>query len=207
MKKLIFENIPEDCFSHAKIKIKSIKKGGTLFDEGDKVDYIYFLEEGELNILRNRQIVWQAQTDEFIGISSYFNGEQNYTCHVKAAKKSTLLQITTKDFEIALLEYPELSRSLMNIFNNRINLIFKKTRCYATLTRKKRLFKMIMDKMERVENKYIFNYNSEDIAEFIGVSHHFIKRTLLSLQEMKLIVFNKDMIEIVDYKGFGLISK
>jgi CRP-like cAMP-binding protein len=208
MKNQSIEEITKTYFSNATLKHIEIEKGDTLFDRKNSVDYIYFLKGGELSIIKNNQMVWQAFHHEFIGITSFFNREPNYSCMVKAYKKSSLIQIKIADFKQSLENHPALNTTIMKLFNDRINLIYADTKTHATLTRKKRLLKLIIDKVERSQNnRYIFRYTSKEISEFIGAPHHFVKKILAHLQEKKLIRFSQGKIEIIDLKGIRLVSE
>lgn len=208
MKNQNLKEIIDTYFKHAKLRHVEIEKGETLFNRKDLVSHIYFLKGGELSIILNSQTVWQAFHHEFIGITSYFNYETKYSSTVKAYKKSQLIQISTEDFKAALITYPALNTYLMKLFSNRINLIYEHTKTHAALTRKKRLLKLILDKVEpNQSNRYNFRYTSKEISEFIGAPHNYVKTILSNLQDKKLINFNQGLIEIIDLKGLRLVSE
>ncbi|NOQ72844.1 MAG: cyclic nucleotide-binding domain-containing protein [Crocinitomix sp.] len=188
-------------FSEADVMHIELEKGETLFNIKDSVSHIYFLKKGELSILKNNQLIWQSYHDEFIGISSYFNKDLYYSYEVKTNKKSTLLKIAIADFESALQKFPALNKELMKLFNDRINLTLERAQSHLTLTRKKRLLRILVEKVEHNQNGYIFNYTVKEIAEFVGVPLNFAKRTLDALQDKKLICLIQNSIEIIDFKG------
>lgn len=201
MKNQELATITDNYFSEDKITNIELEKGETLFNIKEAVSHIYFLIDGELSILKNDQLIWQAYHHEFIGISSYFNNESYYTYKVKTNKKSTLQKIALADFELALQKFPDLNKELIKLFNDRINFTLERAQSHLTLTRQKRLIRILVDKVEHNKNGYTFNYTVKEIAEFVGVSLNFAKRTLDSLQEKKLIRLIQNSIEIMDFKG------
>lgn len=201
MKNQELASITDIYFSGAEIAHVELEKGETLINNKNAVSHIYFLIDGELSILKNDQLIWQAYHNEFIGISSYFNNESYHSYQVKTNKKSALLKIAISDFESALQKFPDLNTELMKLFNDRINFTLERAQSHLTLTRQKRLIRILVEKVEHNQNGYTFNYTVKEIAEFVGVSLNFAKRTLDVLQEKKLIRLIQNSIEIMDFKG------
>jgi len=197
------------CFLATKIEDIIIDKGDTLFKQGEKIDYIYFLSKGELNILKKNQMMWQAHLYEFIGISSFFIGEANYSYTVKACKKSTLLRVSLNDFNLALNKNPQLNTSLMMLFCQRIKLTLNRAKIQSKLSRKKRLVTILIEKGKKLgrKDKLILTYSISDIAEFVNVSNNFAKELLTELQSKNLILIRENKIEIIDFNGLKLVSK
>jgi len=204
-----FHKATKNYFLEAEIDNFVLDKGKTLFKQGDCIDYIYFLSEGELNILKNSQMMWQAYRNEFIGISSFFIGELNYSYSVKACKNSVISRISLKDFKNALNTYPTLNTSLMKLFCSRINLTLDKVSVRSKLTRKMRLVNVLIEKAKKIGKKeqLVLSYTVSDIAEFVNVSHNFAKELLYELQSKNLIKIRKADIEITDFTGLKLVSQ
>lgn len=194
-------DISKIYFSHAKIDRLTIEKGDFLFKQGNAVGRIYFLKDGELNILLNNHVVWQAYHNEFIGLSSFFIGEPHYSSTVKAAKRSTLLSISFEDFSLALQKYPALNSRLTRLFNKRINLIFNSAKDRVSLTREKRLIKVLLEKAEKIDANFVLNYTISDMAEVVGVSTNFVSKILRELKKKRLIKVVGSRIELMDVKG------
>lgn len=209
MSNVYFHKATKDYFSEAQIDNFVLAKGKPLFIQGDKIDYIYFLSDGELNILKNSQMMWQAHRNEFIGISSFFIGEQKYSYSVKACKNSEVSRISVEDFKKALNAYPTLNTSLMKLFCNRINLTLDKVSVRSKLTRKMRLVNVLIEKAKKLGKKerLVLSYTVNDIAEFVNVSQNFAKELLYELQSKNLIKIQKTNIEITDFTGLKLVSK
>lgn len=204
-----FHEATKHNFENVKIENFVLEKNKFLFKKGDTIDYIYFLSKGELNILKNRQLMWQAQRNEFIGISSFFIGDANYSYTVKACKKSTVYKIPLKDFKEALSQHSSLNNELIKLFCFRINKTLNRVKSQSKLSRKKRLINILIEKAKRYSKneKIILGYSISDIAELVNVSHHFTKNLLTELQNKKLIKIQENNIEITDYNGLKLVSQ
>jgi len=120
-----FHQITEKQFIHSNLDVIKIKKNTVLFSENNKLDYIFFLLNGELIIKINKHKLWRVNDKEFIGISSYFTDESNYTYTVEASKNSTIVKIQVNDFKKAIENSTELSNFIMNSLCERIKLTLK----------------------------------------------------------------------------------
>jgi CRP-like cAMP-binding protein len=209
MSRNLFLETPKNNISNLFSDNFILDKGSILFKQGDKIDYIYILTDGELSILKNNQFMWQAQCNEFIGISSFFIGDSHYSYSVKACNQSTVARIAIKDFKKALNNHPALNTYLMKLFCDRIDFTLAKVSTRSRLTRKKRLINILIEKTKKLENKkkLVLNYSIADIAEFGNVSQKFAKELLNELQNNGLIKLQKNIIEIIDFTGLKLVSR
>lgn len=204
-----FHEITNGCLKKYKLNELSLSKGQFLFTEKDPIDFIYFLLKGELSVLRNNQNLWQAQKNEFMGISSYFIGEPTYSYSVKANKPSRLIEIQKVDFDEVLMESPALNNSLMHLFCQRIDSTLDKVKTYSDFTRKKRIldFMIKKSKSENSLGSKILNYTIADIAEIVHISKYYTQNFLKELQSKKMIKLTENKIEITDYNGLNLLLK
>jgi len=117
-----FHQITEKQFIHSNLDVIKIKKNTVLFSENNKLDYIFFLSNGELIIKINKHKLWRVNDKEFIGITSYFTDETSYTYTVEASKNSTIVKIEVDDFKEAINNSIELSNFIMDSLCKRIKL-------------------------------------------------------------------------------------
>jgi CRP-like cAMP-binding protein len=204
-----FHELTANFFVSADVQEISIAKGENLYTQGTTQEYIFMLLKGELNIMQKKQVLWQAQEQEYIGITSFFSEEKEYSASVKACKDSDVIAIPISDFRDALINSPELNQSLMNLFCDRIDLTFEKVKARTKLSRKKRLVNLLIRKSEQMipENKIIVPYSLIDISEQVNISYNFVKHFLEELQTKKLIKLRKEKVEITDLNGLKLVSQ
>jgi len=205
----MFHDLTSNFFVGANVQEVSIAKGKELYSQGASQDFIYMLLRGELNIMQQNQMLWQAQEQEYIGITSFFSEETQYSTSVKACKDSVVMQIPISDFKDAIVKYPELNQSIMNLFCDRIDLTFEKVKSRTKLSRKKRLVNLLIKKAEKIipEGKIIVPYSLIDISEQVNISYNFVKQFLEELQTKKLIKLKKEKVEITDLNGLKLVSQ
>ncbi len=203
-----FHIVTENHFENDSPETILVKKNQYLYREGEKIDSIYFLCDGELNILQGGFSLWQAQKNEFVGITSFFGGEENYSSDVKATKNSWLYQIPIERFQETLNNNKTLRLSLVNLFCQRIEKTFNKGEDSIKYTRKKRLINILLKKAEKlsVNEKIVLAYSTQEIAELVNVSNGFAKQFLEELQKKKLLKVLKGKIEITDYRGLKIVS-
>lgn len=121
-----FQKVTESRLLNTDINLISINKGVTLFKQGETIEYIYFVIQGELSILKDNQKMWQARKDEFVGISSFFIGDPNYSYEVVAKENSEIIKMPLQVFAEAVEKSSALNQSLMKSFCKRIKITLDK---------------------------------------------------------------------------------
>lgn len=116
-------------------KIKSIacgvftaKKNELLFNEGDHTDYLYFIENGDVILKKeknNQKIVFHELLDgDLIGIDCVYNdGLCNYSAKAKETTKG--IKILTSDFLKLIAEHKQASLELMKYISSIVNKLEK----------------------------------------------------------------------------------
>ena len=122
-----FHRLTEAQFQSTSIEEIILKKGQTLFQCGDQINYIYFVEKGHMNVFKDNILIWQAGPEDFLGITSLFLKDPSYSYTVTASKSSKLIKIKSSDFESRLQHTNNLKLSLLKLLNKRINLTLQKT--------------------------------------------------------------------------------
>lgn len=204
-----FHALTDNYFQKSQIEEIILEKDNYLFREDEGLDHIYFLCSGELNISQNEFFLWQAQKNEFIGITSYFRGESKYSTTIKAFQNSKLYKIPLLEFKTALEKHHKLNSYLMKLFCERIEKTFSKGEDSIKFSRKNRLINMMLMKAEKVINKegMVLRYSCSELAQMVNVSNRFAKQLFDELQFRKLIKIKKNLIEITDFNGLKIVSK
>lgn len=205
----VFHKLTEQQFENINIESLELEKSDVLFSEGETINYLYYVVKGELNIFKNNQHMWQANPNEFIGLSSFFTDDSNYSYTVTACTNSDILKIPLDDFKNAIENSNTLNTELMKLFCVRIKNTIAKTKSHSALSKKKRLIALLIQKSikSNQQNNITLNYSPQDIASFINTPQKVVQKILLELQNKKLLKFSKNEIDILDYNGLKLVLK
>lgn len=183
----------------------NFKKGEFIFKENENSAFVYFIDDGEINILKQKWVLWSAKSKEFIGISSFFSEGSKYNFSAKTHKDCKVLKINNSDFRNMLIEDSSFSRKVMNILCDRIKLTNEKTKSLLKQTSKYRLIHEIIKKAKESSSKTI-ECSLEELSEIIGVSKRLIRNTLSELEKKKLLERMKNNLIIHDLKGLEIIA-
>jgi CRP-like cAMP-binding protein len=101
---------------------RSYKKGTSLFIQGEPGDSVYIIEEGEVDIIdeKNNRSLAVLRRNDVVGEMSLITGEPRSATAV--AKTDTSVWVILKDhFEKHLLTIPEVARAVHTLVNERIS--------------------------------------------------------------------------------------
>ncbi|MBU1344080.1 MAG: cyclic nucleotide-binding domain-containing protein [Proteobacteria bacterium] len=110
---------------------KSFNKGETIFKKGDRADFLYILEQGEIDLVfqeKNMSLFSLNQPGEVFGWSSLV--EKGVFTSTSICRSATTVQrISKKNIEKIFNQYPEAAvtfyRRLGSIFSKRISKVFE----------------------------------------------------------------------------------
>ena len=198
--------ITETILKYPKKELIEIKKNEFLFNEGDEDTCVYFLEEGDVKILKKKWVLWSAKADELIGISSFFADKLKYEFSAKGSENSRLYRIENADFKNILLTDSKFSRAVMTMLCDRIRFTNNRTKSLLEQPSKGRLINEIIHKARETKVNKI-PYDLEDLSGLVGVSERLVRNMISELEQKKLIERQKGTLLIHDLKGLEIISK
>lgn len=198
MLELIFRNHPKEKLT--------INNGDFLFKEGEEDDSVYFLETGELKIMKLKWVLWSAKPKEFVGISSFFSDNSTYSFSARATKDSEVFRIKNELFRKILENEPDFSRYIMDLLCDRIAFTTQRTKSLMEKSSKYRLIKEISNAVS--ENlSTIIPYSLEELSESVGVSKRLIRSIISEFEQKGLLVRTKNQLHIRDLKGLEFIGR
>lgn len=198
-------NIYSEIIKKHNLTAESFNKGKYLFKEGDLIDYVCYIEKGEVFIMRENFILWTARNDEIIGISSYMLPGNSYGFSARTGDTSIIYKIPVTIFRKELTNNTTLSQSIMQNLCSRIDKIMLKTTSFTNKSSRNRLIELLIDH-SRASKSLNLSYKLSEISELVGVSARTIRSMLNELEEKKLIRRFKDTLEILDLKGLEIIG-
>ena len=181
----------------------SIKKGKVLFNEGDKVEGIYFLYSGLLKIhmhwLDQKELIIRfAKTGDIVGLRGI--GESNtYPISATAISDAKLCFIDNHFLETTLKTNPGFTLQLMHYYAVELQKAEKRMRNMVHMDVKSRLAEALLDLshlFSNQENNEI-TVNRQDIASYAGTTYETVFKFFTELLNHKIISASGKTIRIL----------
>jgi len=132
----LFSDVPTEQLSYlAEIaEVRNIDVGEVLFRENDPSDALYILSSGEINMIKNGEIVYEIGEYEAVGTLGFFDQEPRiFTAECKA--KCKMLEIDSTAFFDLLEERIHIARYLLKFFVKRLRAMYDGSVDTANLTK------------------------------------------------------------------------
>lgn len=182
------------------------KKGEYLFRQGDFQDSVFFIDEGGVLIIKDNIMLWSAQEDEIVGITSYNSKSPYYNFSALICNDSKIYTIPSAIFDELIRENHEFSKMIMTDLCKRIDRINHKTKSFQAKSSKNRLIDFIIEQSKSKVEK-VLNLKLSELSEMLGVSTRLIKSIIKELEEKKIVVFKANKLEVLDLRGLEIIAK
>ena len=191
-----------------------IKKGKTLYEEGNRITGIYCINTGILKVYKTgiegkEQIIIFAKPGEIIGYRSVINGEAACTS-VKALEDSTVCFINTQDLYKLLKENSELGIELLQIACKELGEANSYLTDIAQKSVKERLAEILMRLQEEfgTNKEGIINLilTREELANIIGTATESVIRLLSEFKNEGIIDLQARKIKILNIQKLKKIS-
>lgn len=193
----IFATLEENELAKLSQKVTSrkIAKGNFLYNMADQNDTLYIVHQGQLKnyqILETgeEQLIRLLGPGEFTGEWSIFQPQQRHTDIIEALRDTEICQLTRENFKKALLDYPEISLSLLQQMSKRLEVSEKQTAtvAYSSITKRitsylSSLIKNKKDKPIRVE----LPMTRKALASYLGTTPESITRGFHKLEKQGVI--------------------
>ena len=204
---IIIEKLLEDKFKSSNhYNINDI-----IFNEGEEIKGIYFIKDGRIKVTRkakNDMAVWFAKPNEFIGLSSFFNGSSNYSFSTSAfAGDVDAVLIPTQDFKKILDDNPVFKQEIIQILCDRIGATRKRISNIKSQSIKMRVLNAILflinkEDLDKATAK--IHYSIRELSELAGTSSQYIKKLIAEFQKKKLLTVKGNNL-IVDISELNLM--
>ena len=135
----IFSQNREYDFPRQKGQSLSFKKGEYLFKEGEQEDGVFFIESGAVRIIKKKWVLWTANGNELIGVSSFFSEGSAYRFSAKASEDCAIIKISHNEFQEMLEENQIFGKSIIEMMCNRIKYTNNRLRSVMTNSSRFRL--------------------------------------------------------------------
>ncbi|HEX7366118.1 MAG TPA: Crp/Fnr family transcriptional regulator [Pelobium sp.] len=195
--------------------IYEIKKGESIFKEGDKVEGIYFVYAGNVKVHKkwgSKELILRFATEGTIlghrGISSHNN---TYPISATALENSTVAFISLDFFNTTIKINPDFTYRLMLFFADELQESELKMRDIAHISVKARLANALLffeKKFGTDENDVLrIELSKQDFAAFIGTTYETVSRMLSELTAEKAVQVSKRKIKILSLEKLEALAK
>lgn len=129
----LFDGLKEDELNIVAnhMKLFELEKGGILFKEGDKGDYVCFVLDGMMDIIKqsspgNSAVIASLPKGRSIGEMAVIDNFPR-SATVKARTKTSFLVLTQKRFDMILTSHPEIGIRILKGIARLLSLNLRKT--------------------------------------------------------------------------------
>ncbi|MES2429414.1 MAG: Crp/Fnr family transcriptional regulator [Bacteroidota bacterium] len=190
----------------AKRKTFHVKKGEIIFNEGDKVTGVYFVNEGKIKVHKKwgtdkELIVRFANKGAIVGHRG-LGSNTTYPVSGTAIEASTVCFIDLDFFLTTLKVNHDFTFQLMMFFADELQLSERKMRNLAHMSVKGRVAQSLLSLKDRfgvTKDKHLdITLSRQDLASFSGTTYETVFRILNELVQDKAIELTGKSISIID---------
>lgn len=186
-------------------KIKTFKAKASIFFEGDRAKYLYFLKKGKVKLVKTNEygkelIMSVSRSGEFLGYTALM-GEERYTYGAVSMERDTELSLIPKhDFFQLLYANKDVSSQLIKMLAN--NVIAKEEQlldlAYSSV--RKRVANAVVDLYDQQKEgeKQEIAILRDDLARIVGTAKESVIRMLTEFKEDKYIRIDGGLITVLN---------
>ncbi|MBL7892878.1 MAG: Crp/Fnr family transcriptional regulator [Bacteroidia bacterium] len=194
----------------------SIKKGDKIFAQGEKVNGIYFINDGYVKVVslfdKNKErILRLAGKGKLLGHRGF--ATSHYPISAIALTNTTVTFIPNSIFRTLIKSNPTLSIYLIDFLAGEIRESEERMKSLMYSDIKKRIAKILIKLVEsfgydkRTPRKLAYTLSRKDFANMAGTTYETVIRTLAHFQKRKYIKLVGKAILIVNAKELKTISE
>ena len=183
--------------------IESYPKKQTLYQEGKRPRYLYYLSKGKVKAFKQHPDGKEYITDlfsqgDFIGYSALIN-DKNYDDSTVVLEEAEIMQIPKEDFLQMIYTDITIAAKFIRIITQNVKEKEERLLSLAYSSLRKRVAKALVDistKFNATEPNKPIEISREDIAQYVGTATESLIRTLSDFKAEKLIEIKEGKITI-----------
>ena len=206
----LFHDITDESLERmmlcSKARKKRYQQGALICSQGEKPETIFVLLRGRVAIVRNlssgkKNILYEVEENTIFGEHYFFGNCKKYWYDVEAITEVEVLQIPWEFFycfcDDACHHHSQLVKNMLEILSEKEWLAIKKLNVVSHSSLQERIFTWLLDNMDDA-GEVMLKMKREEMAAFFGVARPSLSRTLMKLQDERLIEVEKDRIRVPD---------
>lgn len=191
-----------------------------IFTQGDWFHGVYYILEGGVKIIKNNHnqplMLWVGETNEFIGITSYFENSDDYQfTAVASASNCRLIYIPTANFSELLNRIPRIKEEIIKVFCKRISFVELRINNHIQHSTRQRFIDTIsfifkhLNSSERNQplKGTVLRYSISDLSDMVGTSKKSLSKLIKEYEQTNLLQVQGDNIIIRDISKFREIAE
>ena len=183
-------------------KIKTLKAKESLFMEGDKPRYLYFINSGKIKCYKTNEygkelILKMFEAGEFIGYHSLISG-QDYDFAANAVDATEVSLIPATDFTQLLFANRDVSIQFIKMLADNVSEKEEQLLELAYSSVRKRVANALLDLCPKDGQE--FSILREDLARIVGTAKESVIRMLTEFKEDGIIAIDQSKITLLDKK-------
>lgn len=186
-----------------------IKKGTVLFNPGDPLQGVYFIEEGFIKLYEvsedgKETIIYLTGPGNMLSLRALVSKEQTAHQYTEAITDVKLYTMTMKELHNVLLEHPEHLVDLLHVFVDRLNHAERRVEEFVAGNATSRVANFLYDASMRFGKRkgkvviFPVGLTHQRIADFVGSYRETVTLALNKLQKEKLIKTSRGKIAIAN---------
>ncbi|MBI2022161.1 Crp/Fnr family transcriptional regulator [Candidatus Daviesbacteria bacterium] len=186
-----------------------IKKGTIIFNEGDPLDRIYFIEKGFVKLFRlsdegRETTIYLYGPGNILGVRALTSKDECAKHFAEAITDLKISTITRKDYLKVLAENPEYLVDLLHVFINRLNYTERKLEGFIITDATARVAYFLADCVTRFckvvsnQTEIPLPLTHQRIAEFVGSVRETVTLALQRLEKEGILEDSRGRIKVLD---------
>ena len=202
----LFMGLPEDHLTEVSAIVveREVKKGETIFNEGDDSKGFYLIVTGQIKVYKlsmegKEQILHIFSDGEPFGEVPVFSG-QNYPATAQAIARSKLLFFERKAFIDLLAENISLALNMLAVLSKRLNHFSMQIENLSLKEVPGRLasYLIYLSNESETRNRVLLNISKGQLASLLGTIPETLSRIFLKMSKQKMIAVKGREIDILD---------
>jgi CRP/FNR family transcriptional regulator len=196
---------------YAKRPPLKLKKGATVFYQGDQPDKIYFIKKGYVKMFRVSEsgrdsIIYLYGPGSLLGVRALTSKDEALRHDAEALTDAEIVTITRKDYLEILSQHPEYIVDLLHVFIGRLNYTERKLEGFVLTDTLSRVSNFLADCGNRFgvkKGKDIIlplPLTHQRIADFVGAFRETVTIAINKLEDEKIITVEKGVVTIHNMK-------
>lgn len=209
----ITEAETERILKCSKSKVRKLKAGTYIFEQGERPSKLFLLMEGQVHICKDftsgkRDVLYLVEEGNVFGEIFLFGNKVQYWYDAVAVTDVTVLEMPWDFFyhfcSNACDHHKQLTQNMLEIVSENNFKITRKLHIVSTSSLRERIAIWLIDSMNE-EGIIELKMNREQMADFLGVARPSLSRELMRMQADGLIEVTKKQILIRDKEAIELL--